>query len=75
VLVRLDIKGAPHTNPDGSRLTGTHLHLYREGYHDKRAQPVNAGLFPDLADIQRSFTDFCAYCNIRGLPPFQAGFI
>jgi hypothetical protein len=75
VLVRLDIDGAPHTNPDGNRLTGTHLHRYREGYDDKWAEPVDAALFPDLADMQRSFTDFCAYCNIQGLPPFQAGFI
>jgi hypothetical protein len=27
VLVRLDIDGSPHTNPDGTRLIGTHLHL------------------------------------------------
>ena len=35
VLVRLDVDGAPHTNPDGQRLSGTHLHLFREGYDDK----------------------------------------
>jgi hypothetical protein len=51
VLVRLDIDGTPHTNPDGEGLTGTHLHLYREGYDDKWAQPIDARLFPDLADI------------------------
>lgn len=35
VLVRLDVDGAPHTNPDGQRLAGTHLHLFREGYEDR----------------------------------------
>jgi hypothetical protein len=25
VLIRLDIDGAPHTNPDGVRLSGTHF--------------------------------------------------
>lgn len=35
VLVRLDVDGAPHTNPDGQRLVGTHLHLFREGYDVK----------------------------------------
>jgi hypothetical protein len=35
VLARLDVDGAPHTNPDGTRLSGTHLHLYREGYDDR----------------------------------------
>jgi hypothetical protein len=75
VLVRLDIDGAPHTNPDGERLTGTHLHLYREGYDDKWACAIDARLFPNLTDIQRCFVDFCAYCNIQSLPPFQGGFI
>jgi hypothetical protein len=75
VLVRLDIDGAPHTNPDGERLTGTHLHVYREGYDDKWAQPVDARLFPDPADVQRCLVDFCAYCNIQSLPPFQGGFV
>jgi hypothetical protein len=35
ILVRLDVDGAPHTNPDGSNLPGTHLHLFKEGYEDK----------------------------------------
>ncbi len=30
VLVRLDVDGAPHTNPDGQELSGTHLHLFKE---------------------------------------------
>ena len=75
VLVRLCIDGAPHTNPDGTRLTGSHLHLYREGYDDKWAQPLDVGLFSDTTDIARTFEDFCAYCNIQGLPLFQAGFV
>ncbi len=32
VLVRLDIDGSPHTNHDGAKLNGTHLHIYREGF-------------------------------------------
>jgi hypothetical protein len=75
VLVRLDIDGAPHTNPDGARLAGTHIHLYREGYDDKWAYPVDAVRFTNLADTRKSFEDFCAYCNIQGVPPFQAGLL
>jgi hypothetical protein len=37
VLARLDVDGAPHTNPDGQRLSGTHLHVFREGYDAKWA--------------------------------------
>jgi hypothetical protein len=47
VLVRLCIDGAPHTNPDGTRLPGSHLHVYREGYDDKWAQPLDPVRFPD----------------------------
>ncbi len=65
VLVRLCIDGAPHTNPDGARLEGSHLHLYREGYDDKWAQPLDASMFPNPIDIWRTFEDFCNYCNIR----------
>ena len=35
VLVRLDIDSAPHTNPDGTQIGRSHLHLYREGYEDR----------------------------------------
>lgn len=75
VLVRLCIDGAPQTNPDGTRLTGSHLHVYREGYDDKWAQPLDASRFSDPTDIARTLEDFCSYCNIQGLPPFQAGFV
>lgn len=75
VLIRLDIDGAPHTNPDGVRLSGTHLHLYREGYDDKWAEPLDPSRFRDTRDIQRAFEDFCGYCNIQGIPSFQPGLL
>ncbi len=71
VLVRLDIDGAPHTNPDGMGLGGTLLHLYREGYEDRWAYPLDSNRFSDPANIQQTFEDFCNYCNIGGIPPFQ----
>ena len=71
VLVRLDIDGAPHTNPDGMRLGGNHLHFYREGYEDRWAYPLDSDQFSDPANIQQTFEDFCNYCNIGGIPPFQ----
>lgn len=75
VLVRLCIDGAPHTNPDGTRIVGSHLHRYREGYDDKWAQPLDTSLFSNATDIWRTLEDFCNYCNVQGLPPFQAGFV
>lgn len=73
VLVRLDIDGAPHTNPDGVRLPGTHIHIYRAGYEDKWAYPVDSARFSNLSDIEQSLHHFCAYCNIQNVPPFQGG--
>ena len=40
VLVRVDFGGAPHRNPDGTEVPCPHLHLYREGFGDKWAQPL-----------------------------------
>lgn len=75
VLVRLDIDGAPHPNPDGQKLGGTHLHRYREGYEDKWAAALDHSEFGTPADIRRTFQDFCRYCSIEGNPPFQEALV
>ena len=71
VLVRLDVDGAPHTNPDGQQLSGTHVHLFREGYEDKWAIPVDLGQFTLLTDPGTTFQEFCAFCKIESPPPVQ----
>ena len=71
VLVRLDINGAPHTNPDGSRLGSTHLHRYQVGYEDKWAYPLDSKEFSASSNIPQTFRDFCRYCKIQNIPPFQ----
>jgi len=71
VLARLDIDGARHTNPDGQMIEGTHLHLFREGYDDKWAYPVNADVFTLLTDPGTTFQEFCAFCNIESPPSVQ----
>lgn len=75
VLVRLDIDGAPHTNPDGTKLIGPHIHLYREGYEDKWAHPIDPTEFGNVSDIYRAFEAFCQYCNITGIPSLQRGLL
>lgn len=71
VLVRLDINGAPHTNPDGQLLDGTHLHIYQEGFDDKWAYPIDPEQFHDLDNAGFAFEDFCRFCHIGGIPPYQ----
>ncbi len=71
VLARVDIAGAPHTNPDGQRIDGTHLHVYREGYDDRWAFPLDRQQFSDFADPEAVLLDFCRHCNIVDSPTVQ----
>jgi hypothetical protein len=71
VLVRLCVNGAPHTNPDGSRITGTHFHRYRERYEDRWASTIIPAEFKNITDMGQSFRDFCDYCNVDNRPQFQ----
>ncbi len=74
VLARVDVDGSPHTNPDGTKLPGTHLHLYREGYEDRWAYPIPSS-FSNLSDPNQVFADFCVLCNIQQPPATQASLI
>ena len=71
VLIRLDVGKAPHTNPDGQKIDGAHIHLYREGFEDRWAYPVDPGEFRNPSDAWTAIEDFCRFCHIEGLPPFQ----
>ena len=64
VLIRLDVAGAPHRNPDDTRIACPHLHLYREGFGDKWAFPVPSARFPCLDDEWRTLKHFMRYCNV-----------
>lgn len=71
ILVRLCVDGSPHTNPDGNKIDGTHLHIYKEGYEDKWAYPIDSSNFRNVSDMKKTFDDFCQFCNIDNIPPFQ----
>ena len=73
VLVRLDLGGPPHRNPDDEEIPTPHLHIYREGYGDKWAQPVPETLFRDTSDIWKSLEDFLRFCNVTRPPDIQRG--
>ena len=73
VLVRLDLGGALHRNPDGAEVLSPHLHVYREGYGDKWAVPAPVGRFPAPQDAWRTLNDFMAYCNVTQPPVIQRG--
>ncbi|MPZ69909.1 MAG: hypothetical protein GEU71_10310 [Actinobacteria bacterium] len=71
VLARIDIDGAPHTNPDGERISGTHIHNYREGYEDKWAAELDPSLFSLPTDLGQAYIDFCRFCKSQTRPLFR----
>jgi hypothetical protein len=73
VLLRLDLGGAPHRNPDDEEIPTPHLHVYREGYGDKWAIPVPAIAFRDVRDVWTTLEDFLRYCNVTRPPHIERG--
>ncbi len=70
ILLRLDVDGPPHENPDGTEVPCPHLHVYREEYGDKWAYPVPPG-FTNTTDLVRTLQDFLGYCRVDIMPPIQ----
>ncbi len=75
VLVRLDLDGAPHRNPDGEEIPCPHLHIYRVGFADKWAIPSPTDRFSNLTDRWQTLIDFMDYCTIVDPPKFQRGLL
>lgn len=73
ILARLDFGGPPHRNPDDEEIDCPHLHLYKEGYGDKWAFAVPAGVFADLSDRWQTLMDFLRFCNVTRPPHFERG--
>ena len=73
VLIRLDLGGPPHCNPDGEEISCPHLHVYREGYGDKWAIPAPIDCFQQISDLWVTLGDFMRYCNVSQPPNIQRG--
>jgi hypothetical protein len=72
-LIRLDVGGAPHRNPDGREVPCPHVHLYREGFGDKWAYPASPEMYPNLSSFSAAFESFMQHCNITQQPAVQIG--
>jgi hypothetical protein len=81
ILIRLDVDGPPHTNPEvvyvplpyltpynGQIIDCPHLHLYVEGFMDKWAIPAPNDEFPDTTNLYKTLQDFFQYCNVVETP-------
>lgn len=64
ILLRFDNHGE-HTNPDGIKITGPHVHIYREGFGDKYAFPVSEINIKQGDTMDDVLREILLYCNIK----------
>jgi hypothetical protein len=72
-LIRLDFGAKPHRNPDGNVVASPHIHVYREGFGHKWAEPINKSHFSKMDDIWQMLQDFMKFCNITKPPIIERG--
>jgi hypothetical protein len=73
LLMRLDLDGPVHRNPDGQEVPCPHLHIYREGFADKWALAAPADRYANPADLFLTCEAFMQHCNITGPSRMQRG--
>jgi hypothetical protein len=71
VLVRLELDGPPHRNPDDTEIACPHIHVYKEGYGVKWAMPLPQDTFSNLSDVYKTLDEFMAFCNVKTPPRFR----
>jgi hypothetical protein len=73
ILMRLDLDGRPHRNPDRVQIPCPHLHIYREGFGDKWAIAAPADRYGNPTDLFLMCEAFLQHCNITGPSRMQLG--
>lgn len=62
-IFSVDLKASPHTNPDGSKVSGNHMHLYKDGFFDQYAYELT-DVFSNPDDFLATFYDVLGYSNV-----------
>ena len=75
VLVRLDLAGPPHRNPDDEEIHCPHIHIYIEGFGDKWAETISIKTFSNTSDLMITVIDFMNFCNITKQPNIQGSLL
>jgi hypothetical protein len=73
ILVRVDLGPKPHYNPGRVLVPGPHIHIYKEGYHDKIAYPLPNKEITQMNDKMAALDEFMNYCNIIQKPIIREG--
>ena len=71
-LIRIDVGGPVHTNPDGTIIPCPHIHLQQKntGAWDAWATDIPA-VFGDVTDRLETFRAFLQYCNVNDLASIE----
>lgn len=69
-IIRLDLNGPPHTNPDGFTTNRDHIHIIKEKDGNLLNYGYNIDTFHTLLinntkNISKVFEEFCKFCNIK----------
>jgi hypothetical protein len=73
ILVRLDLDGPAHRNPDGLEIPCPHLHIYREGLGDKWAIPAPIDRYTNAVDLFQHLKRSCNNATSPTLLRFRKG--
>lgn len=71
-LLRIDVGGPPHTNPNGTIVPCPHIHIQQRdtGHWDSWATDIPA-VFGNVADRIETFTTFLQYCNVCNIASIE----
>ncbi len=73
ILVRIDLAGRPHRNPDDEEIPCPHMHVYREDFGDRWATRLPDEYFSDVNDMWGILNGFYQYCNVTLPPKIERG--
>lgn len=71
VLLRIDLDGPPHTNPDLEKIDCPHIHIYKEGYETRWAYPLKDVIIADPKDLVEVLIKFLEYNKINNIPKIE----
>ena len=72
VLVRIDLDGPPHRNPDDTEIPCPHIHFHREGYGTKWAESLPDWV-SDPTDPWKTFHELMDFCKVVTRPKLEKG--
>lgn len=68
VLLRIDTKGPRHQNPDGEFIECPHIHIYKDGWGDKWAKPLDPNIFKNTTNLDELLRDLLLFFNVNNIP-------